>query len=283
MNIHQFPHHYAASVKDRAARDVRRENERSASRKEEIQKSILPSVYVGAWTSNFLAIGFVIGFFVCCTMCFKNSSTSGFVTMLAVAIGVMLLGTIIGLICKAVQKNSVTNADKETSNESDRCWKAVQDINTKAECEIAEYTAKFESMAQTMSVQYADSELAQEVIDWMSDGFCRTINSVSRASHIEQINVPFVFHVYSDKIDCNLGLYDFNVKRCANLESPLQQAALARAIASAIQLNVTMHFPQDPSGTDFMLNLDYDFSSNYVSARITYIAPNGNYRAVQQW
>ena len=283
MNIHQFPHHYAASRKDQAAREVRRENERSASRKEEIKKSILPSVSVGTWMSNSLGIGFFIGFFVCCSMCFKDSSAPGFVTMLAVAVGVMLLGTIIGLICKAVQKNSVTNADKETSNESTRCWKAVQDINTKAECEIAEYTAKFESMAQTMSVQYAESELAQEVVDWMSDGFCRTINSAKRASHIEQINVPFVFHVYSDKIDCNLGLYDFQVKRCANLESPLQQTALARAIASAIQLNVTMHFPQDPSGTDFMLNLDYDFSSNYVSACITYIAPNGNYRAVQQW
>lgn len=134
-----------------------------------------------------------------------------------------------------------------------------------------------------MSVRYAESALATEVINWMTEGFARTIDATDRRSHIERINVPFSFNVYTNKITCNLGTYDFEIKRCANLTSPLEQTAIARAIASAIQLNITMKYPKDASGTDFVLNISYAYAENHVSASITYTAPNGNYRSVQSW
>ena len=134
-----------------------------------------------------------------------------------------------------------------------------------------------------MSVRYSESKLATEVIDWMSKGFSKTIDASDRRSHIEKINVPFSFKVYPDKISCPLGTYDFEIKRCANLNSPLEQTALARAIASSIQLNITMKYPKDASGTDFVLDIAYAYSENYVSISIIYTAPNGNYKPVKQW
>ena len=138
-------------------------------------------------------------------------------------------------------------------------------------------------MPLRISRRYAESALATEVINWMTEGFSRTIDAANRRSYVESISVPFSFNVHTDKIICNLGTYDFRIKRCANLTSPVQQTAIARAIASAIQLNITMKYPRDASGTDFVIDIAYSYTDTNVSVIITYAAPNGNYRPVQNW
>lgn len=89
--------------------------------------------------------------------------------------------------------------------------------------------------------------------------------------------------MYTNKITCNLGTYDFEIKRCSNLTSPIEQTALARAIASAIQLNIVMKYPQDESGTSISIYIDYNYSTECPTTTVTYVAPNGNYRAVEKW
>lgn len=134
-----------------------------------------------------------------------------------------------------------------------------------------------------MSVQFAESQLASEVIDWMTNGYAKAIDSADRRSYIERINVPFLFKVYFDEITCNLGTFYFEIKRCANLNSPVEQTALSRAIASAIQLNVTMKYPKDASGTDVVTDISYSYGADYVEVRLNYSAVNGNYEAVRDW
>ena len=203
----------------------------------------------------------------------------------------VLIAAIGGAIIGAVRAGSVNAehdrkekvAEQKAASERDWCEKATREIYAQAARDIASYETAFEVEAQKMSVKYAESTLAIEVINWITEGFSGIIDAADRHSHIERINVPFSFNVYANKITCNLGTYDFEIKRCAYLTTPLQQTAIARAIASAIQLNITMKYPRDVSGTDFVLNISYDYAQDYVSVEITYTASNGNYCAAKQW
>lgn len=180
-------------------------------------------------------------------------------------------------------RNREADLSAELDGEESKLKKEIENIKANALREQQEYTRQFEQNAQDMSVRFAESDLAKEVIEWMTEGFCKTIDAADRRSHIEQIIVPFVFNVYTNKITCNLGTYDFETHRCRNLNSPVEQTALARAIVSAIQLNIIMKYPQDASGTSISINIDYSYTEEYPATTVTYVAPNGNYEKVKEW
>ena len=185
------------------------------------------------------------------------------------------------------RKASVDRNDQEIKDlqdeEREKADKRISEINDNANREYREYFRQFEAQAQTDSVKFAESELAVKVIDWISGGYIRTIEAADRRSHIERITVPFIFNVYRNRITCNLGEFNFELERCKNLSDPLEQTALARAIAASIQVNVTMKYPADPSGTDYVLNTSYEYFSDHVAVTLMYTAPNGYYKAVQGW
>ena len=159
----------------------------------------------------------------------------------------------------------------------------IEKIKQEYESRFSEHVKLFEKMAQDLSVNYAESAIAVEVIDWMTAGFCNTVDSADRRSHIQEISVPFVFRTYRNKIECQLGTFDFEIKRCDELENPLEQTALARAIAAAVQLNITMKYPEDASGTNVVTNIYYTYNDDNVVATIVYKAPNGNYKTTRSW
>ena len=230
-------------------------------------------------------VGVVAGFLGCVTICGYDNDYwfGGIITWVVV----IVLSILIGLgICAMVQKtvnshNQIINSKVE--QEAVKCDQRNANIQNQAAIEQQNYLDAFEQNAQNMSVQLAESELAKEVIQWMTDGFSKTIDAADRRSHIEQISVPFQFKVFVDKITCNLGTYDFELKRCRNLTSPLEQTALARAIAAAIQFNITMKYPKDASGTDRAVNFEFSYTDTHPVATLTYAAPNGNYQAVRSW
>ena len=204
-------------------------------------------------------------------------------TWLGVAILCGVLGFIIERLFKASYNSTESKISLLINQENESLARIIQTIEANAAKEKQEYLSQFELEAQRISVQLAESQLAKKVIEWMTDGFCRTIDAADRRKHIEQVSVPFQFEVYTNKITCNLGTFDFEIERCENLNGPLEQTALARAIASSIQLNIVMKYPKDASGTDIQIKIDYQYSDKCPKTTITYVAPNGYYEAVQKW
>ena len=171
----------------------------------------------------------------------------------------------------------------------------IEEINIEYAKKYDEYVRLFELEAQNESVRYAESTLAKEVINWMTEGFIKVIDSADRRPHIQEIDIPFIFKVYTDKITCNLGEYDFEINRCRSLETPIEQTSLARAIASSIQLNLIMKYPVDQSGTPVKVNIECEYKQHteykngdtlireFPEIKMNYIAHNGDYRAVESW
>ena len=230
-------------------------------------------------------VGGLLGFFGCSFVCISDMDNFGW--SLLTWIAVIAISEVVALVIYPISLHIYQANEKQLDNkleeESIKYDGFISEIKEQADTMQKEYLSNFEKAAQNMSVQLAESELAKEVIQWMTEGFSKTIDAADRRSHIEQISVPFQFKVFVDKITCNLGTYDFELKRCRNLTSPLEQTALARAIAAAIQFNIIMKYPKDASGTDRAVNFEFSYTDTHPVATLTYAAPNGNYQAVRSW
>lgn len=283
MQTNVFPSEYNRKVDERTNNRMYEARQRSARRIQSINNSRTSAPKEEGATWGWM-IGFFGGFVACSCVCISNDSAgAGFGTWVVVAIICVLIGVAIDKSNRSSYEDNQSNADSRVREEELSIENEVKEIQSDAQSEKNQYFNEFENNAQNLSVQFAESELAKEVIEWMTNGFCKTIDAADRRSHVEKITVPFVFNVFNNKITCNLGTFDFELKRCRNLNSPLEQTALARAIVSAIQLNIIMKYPKDTSGTDISIDISYSYTSEYPATTITYVAPNGNYKAVRGW
>lgn len=283
MQTNLFPSAYNRTVDEKTYKKIGEARERHFSRVQSINSS-RTSAPKGKGLEWGGTIGVFGGFFAGLCVCISNVSVGdGFATWVVIAIISVIAGLVIDKSAKSAYENNQADADLRINNEEDSLEKEIEKIQGDAEVEKERYFNEFEKNAQNLSVQFAESELAKEVIEWMTNGFCKTIDAADRRGHVEKITVPFVFNVFVDKITCNLGTFDFELKRCRSLNNPLEQTALARAIVSAIQLNIIMRYPKDSSGTDVSIDISYSYTDEYSATTITYVAPNGHYKAVRGW
>lgn len=290
MIISKFPPGYKEDLERKVNEQISIENQKCSEKQIQIRNSKKREAPKSDnYTSGFGVIGLIGGFFPCLYV--GSQYNTGILSMLFG--GFATWGVCIGLavlIGKAVYSSRQSSYDDNNNNidalqraERSASDERIKQIRANSEREYQEYCRQFDAQAQRDSVKFAGSELAEKVINWMTDGFKNTIESADRRPHIEKIEIPFIFNVYTDKITCNLGEFDFEVERCRNLTTPLEQTALARAIATAIQLNITMEYPKDLSGSEIIIDIHNEYYPNYVSTRIVYKAPNGNYEAVKSW
>lgn len=283
MQTNIFPEEYNRIINEKTNSKISEARSRHSDRKDSIYSILTPAPQGGGvlWGAM---IGIFGGFIACSCVCvLNNNAGAGFATWIVISIICAGVGFAIDKLLKNSYEDDRNKVDTRIKEEERRFENEIQKIQNDAEIEEKRYCDEFENNAQNLSVQFAESELAKEVIEWMTDGFSKMIDATDRRGHVEKIEVPFMFKVFNNKIICNLGTFDFELKRCRNLTSPLEQTALARAIVSAMQLNIIMQYPKDVSGTETSINISYAYTNECPIITITYVAPNGNYKAVRSW
>ena len=200
----------------------------------------------------------------------------------AILILVSLSTTIIIAIGRSKKIKKINKQIKSIEEEYTRKIKAV---NKQAEDSMKKYLYLYKNKVNEKSVSFANSELAKEIIELLSTEFAKNINSLRRTSNIQFIIYTYSFKVYYNKITSGYALrYDFDEHRCRNLEDIAEQEALAKILATQVQLNTMMDYSEDPTGTPTKLNIDYVYSNdNSVEVRMEYSAVNGNYEQVRNW
>ena len=277
-----FPHEQKLIIEEQ--RDIIKSRMKAESM-ERIQelKGQLPAKLYSRAQAPYHTIGGIAGFVFGLVVLGPLPMVPGLLSTL-IAIGV---GYLIGKSCKDKAKRELDEKFSENINaqeeETKRLSRELAEVDRIYSDMYNNYVNNFEIVAQSDSAKYAESELAKEVIQWMTEGFCKIIDATDRRSHIAEINVPFVFNVYTNKITCNLGEYDFEIHRCSELNTPIEKVAVSRAIASAIQINTVMKYTLDSSGTPVSIDIDYEYNSQSVVTTITYKAVNGNYKDVGRW
>lgn len=288
MQFNLFPITYASQLRaetDKKITQIKASSEEHIHQLETNTKNKPSSPVFGAFEGIIEGGGggLALGLIVCTIICAAGSEDAGGVAFILCGIIGAIAGAVTSYKEQSNRNDTYHSSMSTIEYEKRETPKKIEEMNSECERKIAEYSTQFEEEAKKASTSFAESKLAIEVIEWMTTGFAKVIDTADRRSHIENIFVPFQFKVYRNKITCNLGTFDFEIKRCANLNSPMEQTALARAIASAIQLNITMRYPKDASGTDIVTNINYAYESDNVTATLSYSAVNGNYRAVQGW
>lgn len=185
-----------------------------------------------------------------------------------------ILGAIIGLCFYIYDKVSSENDRQQGLRKKE-----------KLENEITQYTMLFEEKARERSVQFSQNPVTLRLADRIFNSYKQYISSIPRGTHIKKIHTEYRYTVYSDHISYQQNEYskqeiDFCLERLRNLKSPLDQAALAQAIAMNIQSMISI---TDISGTFNQINTDYTYTPESVTAILTYTANNGYYQPVQDW
>lgn len=285
MQIYKFPNDYENDLRIKANASINETNTHFDKRRntlisriskpQKISEHVIISGFVG------FIIGFILGFRSCCGP--SASASRFFGTIFLVTAIFAIIGAIVGVIKKKNCEQNEQSIQSQIDQEREQTRNTINNINEQMKRECAQYKAAFEAEAQKMSTQYAQSALVGEVASFLLSQLVTEINCADRRSCIKEVGVNFVFEVHTYKIAYQKSVYNFKDNRCQNLSSPLQQTAIARAIASAIQYNVTKRYPKDASGTKYVLNTGYSYNADYVIVSIEYRATNGNYRNERSW
>lgn len=220
-------------------------------------------------------IGLVVGFFVCCKS-FMNSGKVG--KSLKEWLVTALIGLVLGLIGIVLgyfdRKRNIKNLENSIDDDKRQLNRETEQLDSEMELEIRnvkkefeKYCSEFEIQSQKMSFRFEKSQLTVMIVDWMSEGYIRMIQAMNnRANSIDSINIPFNYSVYKNSIICDLGVFDFDSQRCKELESPLEQAALAKAIASGVKNRIVRKFTE--SDNELIPYVDLSIKYSLISADI---------------
>ena len=125
----------------------------------------------------------------------------------------------------------------------------------------------------------------EELVDLISEIFLDKITEANRASIIENILVECSYIVYSDRVRCDEMKYEFEKNCYKPLPDGESVCALAIAIHKGVELKLKSEYKKDESGTDYEIveEIDFGIESKTTSAKLTYVAPNGNYVSPTGW
>lgn len=299
MNIHDFPSVYEAQAKADAEKTVQLlESAHHLKAGEYAKKTFEINRQIPA--SSLTGIDSLLGFLITSVLILLifygifGAEPKLYMILLWIA-GTVIFGLVVNNMRRKYVRAQLTALENEMEEGKKKLSADIDAVRREAAEESEAYRFAFEEKARQMSLRFAESELADQVVDWAMAYLSEVIDSADRSAHIEQITVTAMLGVYptqilfsasEDRTGCpgfTSGAFDFEKNRCRNLTTPLEQAALAHVLASKVQLAVMMKYPQDPSGSvpdvtalDLLVN-------KVAGANIKYHAANLNYQAVKNW
>ena len=292
MNLSLFPDEYKRQRDLRMKREIEREKNKSKAKIESITNTLNRVENAPNSMGNmglYMALGFGVSFLVCGSMCLSGETENALIWFGISGSISLLVGLYAGKKGTENYRNSVEEATSEShmaiSAEQNRCAEALKAILKRSQEDSEKYAKEFDKSVQETSVRLLlNSETVRSIADWMTAGFSRMIDVADRSNYIEQIRVPYSFKVYPNKIESPAGVFDFMKERKKPLTGPVEQTALAIAVASAIQTNITTKYPQDKSGTNIIVDMSpYTLECGSAMVGMTYPAPNGNFVRLEDW
>jgi len=281
-----FPPVFNSQLEAETTQAINDETSNYTRRKDKLDSGrITEKPVFGVFTGACTGIGATIGTVLCVhggfTLDLPGTLDSFIYLVMRILIGTvagLVLGLILDIFARAIYRSNNSSIDNRIASAQENMENRQKGLALSKERRMRDYLTAFETDAQNRSVDFAGGGLARDATTKMGGAICDTIDSADRRPHITQVNAPFVFKVFANKITWEHGEYDLEIERWCKLESPIAQAALARAIASAAQLDIRMAYPTLFSDTNVVVNIAYGYTKDSAIATVTYQANNGNYR-----
>lgn len=302
MNIHDFPSVYEAQAKADAEKTVQLlESAHHLKAGEYAKKTFEINCQIPA--SSLTGIDSLLGFLITSVLILLifygifGAEPKLYMILLWIA-GTVIFGLVVNNMRRKYVRAQLTALENEMEEGKKKLSADIGAVRREAAEESEAYRLAFEEEARQMSLRFAESELADQVVDWAMQLIAPVIDSANRASHIEQVDIAATFAVGTNAIAFSAvestpgnlngtnfacSVFDFEKNRCRNLTSPVEQAALAHVLGSKMQITLMLQYPQDPSGSVPSVNVSDLYELNAANASIRYHAANLNYQAVKNW
>jgi len=166
-------------------------------------------------------------------------------------------------------KNKAERLKQEIAELKEEDRRKEAEFKEAMERDIEIHRDLFEAAAHERSVKYLEDSRIEEAVSLMAGSLAGEIKSANRSPESRLIVVDTDFELR--KV----------IKR--DLEEwyktgPLEEAAMAHALASELGLRITLMFPQDPSGTEAKIECNaVNEVIGFTKIHFRYSASNGSY------
>lgn len=285
MQYNLFPKEYEQKIIDKTYDDIVSEHRDHYEKQRRYRERWVDSSVV---INGGVILTIVSGVVGCSVACRNTGEIITSLTTGVVSIIVSFLITVTLSVIISSKGESLIKKDEITYQKW--CEKQQKESNMK----VQDYNVRFENEAQKLCSKFFDSPMTEEIVDKMKGYVERNFSNADRNSYVEQITVDLSCRVYKNKVEWVYGNdvenYNFVVNRCAILKNPLEQAALARAIARKLQNYVKQRYSVDVQGTKSVIEVRISELPNYKtkicdysSIEIKYKAPNKYYMKARLW
>ena len=130
---------------------------------------------------------------------------------------------------------------------------------------------------------FSQPPIDQLYIRKFADEFLEEINSQDRNAGVRKIEASFVIKTYADKVWTLSNEYPLMNILFKPLEGFAEEMAMTRSVASAVQVELMTLLPEDPSGSQYSLDMQESYEFDAAVMRIVYRADNKGFEEIRNW
>lgn len=194
-----------------------------------------------------------------------------------------VIGVLIAYKKSYIGKGKKSQLDDGLRSVENQHEEAIRKIHAEIDRECKTFNEGFEREVCNKIAEFSQPPIDQLYIQKFANEFIDKINSQDRSSAVKEIKVTFTIKVYTDKVCTSLNEYPLMNILFKPLEGFAEEMAMARSVASAVQVEIMTLLQADLSGSQYGIELKESYEFDAAVMTMTYKADNNSFKEVQSW
>lgn len=238
-------------------------------------------------TNFFLSIatggvgGLIAGSFMCVGVALLGVQTG--LIPLTFFFGLPIVGTVMAYRSSITTKKDKEKKDRGMAELLQRHESAVKKIQDEVDYECREFVEGFEKEVSYKIEDFPQPPISQSWIQKFAKEFGRKILSANRSSGIEKIEISFVMRTYAEELCSEQNKYLIMKEMFRPLEGFAEQTALARSVASAVQVEVMTLLASNQPDSQYDISADETYEGKATVITLIYRAKNDHFQEMRSW
>ncbi len=182
-----------------------------------------------------------------------------------------------------ISKEKKSRLDEGMRNAENQHDEAIRKITAEVDRECREFNDGFEKEICNKIMDFSQPPIDQLYIRKFADEFIDKINSQDRSSSVNTIEASFTIKAYADKVCTPLNEYALMNVLFKPLEGFAEEMAMARSVASAVQVEIMTSLPADLSGSQYRIEMKEGYEADAAVVYMTYRADNKEFQEIKSW
>lgn len=194
-----------------------------------------------------------------------------------------IIGILIAYKKMHINKEKKERLDRGIRNAENQHDEAIQKINIEIDRECREFNEGFEKEVRNKIAEFSQPPIDQLYIRKFADEFLDEINSQDRNAGVKKIEATFTIKTYTDKVWTLSNEYPLMNILFKPLEGFAEEMAMARSVALAVQVELMTLLSEDPSGSQYSIEMQESYVVDAAVIHMVYKADNNGFKEIRSW